>query len=149
MWHYKNDLEPVVGHPDCPELADEYGIAGASCYTVFVEINEDGTYGCRYERCFPFQFSSLDDAIRHLRDYHFGHQPFVCDPCSRKSWYVPTILFYPLTIPFLLLYPGCQCTHDVLAAINDSLLRMTWSAISDVVRNWKPCYVRSSVQNVF
>ena len=103
-WLEKNDVEPVVGHPDCPGLADDYGIPGASCYTVFVEFNEDRIYGCRHESCSAFRARSLDDAIRHQRYYHFYHRPFVCVPSNGKQWYVLAILCYPLAILFLLLY---------------------------------------------
>ena len=121
-WLDKNDLEPVVGHPDCPGLADEHGIPGTSCYTVFVKFNEGGTYGCRYESCSAFRAHSLDNAIRHQRYYHFYHRPFVCIPSNGKSWYVKAILCYPLAILFLLLYLACKFTHNFLAAINDSPL---------------------------
>ena len=77
-WLCDNLLEPVIGHPTCPQKAAKYGICGASCYTVFVEDNEDGTYGCCYERCHPFQFSSLEGAITHQRYHHFDHRPYEC-----------------------------------------------------------------------
>ena len=84
-WHRNHDLEPVVGHYTCHELAEKYGTRGQSCYTVFVAAKENGTYGCRYERCRGFFTCSLDDAIRHQR-YHFDHRPFVCIPPSGRPW---------------------------------------------------------------
>ena len=77
-WLRDHLLEPVIGHPKCPQEAEQYGIGGASCYTVFVEDNEDGTYGCRHERCHPFQFDSLERAITHQRYHHFDHRPYEC-----------------------------------------------------------------------
>ena len=77
-WLRDHLLEPVIGHPKCPQKAEKYGICGASCYTAFVEDNEDGTYGCRSERCHPFQFDSLEEAITHQRYHHFDHRPYEC-----------------------------------------------------------------------
>jgi len=85
-WLANHDLEPVVGAPACPRLAERYGIRGKSCFTVFVEDKQNGTYGCRYERCHPFLTYSLDDAVRHQRSHHFDHRPFVCIPASGRPW---------------------------------------------------------------
>lgn len=132
-WFDKNHVEPVVGHPDCPGLADDYGIPGASCYTVFVEVNEDRIYGCRYESCSAFRARSLEDAIRHQRYYHFYHRPFVCIPSNGGLWYVPAILCYPSGHSLQLLYLHAKFTHDFLAVINDSPLLLTYRIIRHVV----------------
>jgi hypothetical protein len=85
-WHVNHALEPVVGHPACPKLAEKYGIRGKSCYTALVEDKHDGTHGCRYERCHAFLTYSLDDAIRHQRYHHFDHRPFMCIPPNGRPW---------------------------------------------------------------
>ena len=69
--------EPDIGDPDCPVLAEQYGERGRSCYVAFVYKREDGTYGCRQERCYQDgsdrgpSFRSPADAIRHQRKQHF------------------------------------------------------------------------------
>ena len=86
-WLRNNLLEPVVGNPSCPREVEKYGIRGASCYTTFVEDNENGTYGCLHERCHPFQFPSLELAIRHQRCHHFNHRPYECtNPLNGGTW---------------------------------------------------------------
>lgn len=85
-WLIDNELEPEIGQPNCPSLAEKYGILGTSCYTAFVRDEGDGGYGCRYARCHAFLTSSLDDAVRHQRCHHFEHAPFVCVPPSGQSW---------------------------------------------------------------
>lgn len=77
-WLRGNTLEPVIGGPSCSQEVEEYGIGGASCYTALVKDNEDATYGCHYERCYPFRFPSLEEAIRHQRYHHFDHRPYEC-----------------------------------------------------------------------
>ena len=64
-WLRDQLLEPVIGHPKCPLKADKYGIGGASCYAVFVENNEDGTYGRRTCNRQRIAFDSLKGAINH------------------------------------------------------------------------------------
>jgi len=85
-WLLDHLLEPVIGDPSCHHLAEEYGICGASCYTVFVQDNEDETYGCRHERCHAFQVHSLEGAITHQRYYHFDHRPFECVIPNGGQW---------------------------------------------------------------
>lgn len=69
--------EPIIGDPDSPVLAEQYGERGRSCYVVFVYKKEDGTYGCRHERCFQDgddrgpSFRSPTYAIQHQRKQHF------------------------------------------------------------------------------
>ena len=58
------------------------GIRGKSCFAAFMEDKQDGTYGCRYERCNRFLASSLNDAARHQQCHHFDHRPFMCIPAS-------------------------------------------------------------------
>ena len=96
-WLLDDQLEPVIGHPICPQEAEKYGIRGASCYTAFVEQDGDGkTYGCRHENCHvhAIQFPSLDLAVRHQRYHHFDHRPFECIPLNGAQWYaiLPFIL---------------------------------------------------------
>ena len=125
-WLATQDHEPVVGDFTCPTSAEKYGIRGKSCYTVFVEDKDNGTYGCRYERCRAFFTRSLDDAVRHQRNYHFDHRPFLCTPPSGQSWYVLTTLGY--------LFSLCtRYTHGSFAAINVSIVRLTWRNISNTV----------------
>ena len=69
--------EPIIGSPDSPVLAEDYGERGRSCYVVFVYRKGDGTYGCRHEKCFRDgddrgpSFRSPAEAIRHQRKQHF------------------------------------------------------------------------------
>jgi hypothetical protein len=86
VWLLDDLIEPVIGHPSCPALAEKYGIRGASCYTVFVQVNDDDTYGCHNERCRALRAHSLEEAIRHQRYYHFDHRPFECIPPSGAHW---------------------------------------------------------------
>jgi len=93
-----------------------YGIRGKSCYTVFVEDKQDGTYGCRYERCRDFLTYSLDDAIRHQRSHHFDHRPFVSIPrisgdCGKCKRFSPLSFLSPIRIQ------DAMFTHTFLAAI--------------------------------
>lgn len=66
---------PIIGSPDCPILAENYGDRGRSCYVVFVYQNADKRYGCRHERCFQGEggpsFRSIEEAIRHQHRNHF------------------------------------------------------------------------------
>ena len=84
-WLKNHDHEPLIGDPDCPALAQEYGISRVSCYSVFLEeIN--ATYLCRFERCRDFAPCSLEDALRHQRFNHFDHRPFLCAPVNGRQW---------------------------------------------------------------
>ena len=86
IWLAENEHEPRVGDVDCPLLAEKYGINRKSCYTAFVEDKQDGRYGCRFETCYTFHVYSLDDAVRHQRDHHFNHRPFMCVPANGRLW---------------------------------------------------------------
>lgn len=84
-WLKSHDHEPLIGDPDCPALAQEYGISRLSCYSVFLEkIN--ATYLCRFEACRGFSPCSLEDALRHQRYHHFDHRPFLCAPVNGRQW---------------------------------------------------------------
>jgi hypothetical protein len=78
FWLLNDLIEPVIGDAGCHPLAAKYGITRESCYTAFVQDNEDRTYGCRFQQCHNFRVRSLEDVIRHQRYYHFGHRPFEC-----------------------------------------------------------------------
>lgn len=54
VWLHNNHIESLIGDLSCHHLAKKYGIWRVSCPTVFVQDNEDNTYGCRYERCYAF-----------------------------------------------------------------------------------------------
>lgn len=86
-WLRGNHHEPLVGDPDCPYLAQAYGLSRRSCLSVFVDTHTAG-YKCRFERCFAFTFKNLDEALKHLRQHHFGNRPFVCLPENGTTWYV-------------------------------------------------------------
>ena len=86
VWLLNQHIEPLIGDRSCHYLAEKYGIHRASCYTVFVQDNEDDTYGCRHERCRGFQVHSLEDAITHQRYHHFDHRPFECIPPNGSQW---------------------------------------------------------------
>ena len=85
-WLKNHDHEPLIGDPNCPSLAQEYGIARASCYSVFLKKTSEDTYLCRFERCQGFSACSLEHALRHQRYCHFDHRPFLCAPASGKQW---------------------------------------------------------------
>ena len=87
QWLNQNEHEPCVGDPLCFELAEGQGIRGMSLYTAFVKERSDGAYGCHFAPCFAYHTSSLDDAIRHQREHHFNHKPFLCVPASGNMWY--------------------------------------------------------------
>ena len=85
-WLGNNTREPECGHPDCPDVADEYGIRGMSIYTAFVDHKSDGTYGCWYDTCSLYSTESLEGAVKHQRQDHFHHRPFLCDPKNDANW---------------------------------------------------------------
>jgi hypothetical protein len=91
-WLRANVHEPRVGDPDTPELAEAYGVRGRSCFIVFVDDWEDGTYRCCHESCFRpverggYSTRSLEDALRHQRYHHFYHRPFECVPVDGSHW---------------------------------------------------------------
>jgi len=85
-WLRNHRVEPLVGDLSCHYLAEKYGIGRASCYTVFVQVNEDDTYGCRHETCHAFRTPSLEGAVRHQRHDHFDHRPFECIPANGTQW---------------------------------------------------------------
>jgi len=95
LWLAQNVLEPRLGDHNCPKLADSRGIRGMSLYTAFVRSRSDRTYGCHFEPCSSYYTPSLEESIRHQRDYHFNHQPFVCLPASGKPWYA--LLLFSVT----------------------------------------------------
>jgi len=68
-WHAANALEPTFGDPDCPYLADRYGIRGMSYYTVFA-TKPNGTLGCWREECSSYSAWRLEDAVKHQRTNH-------------------------------------------------------------------------------
>ena len=61
--HSNYDLELVVRHYTCHELAEKYGIRGQSCYTVFVVAKKDGTYGNKKPCCVYLAVSYLHALI--------------------------------------------------------------------------------------
>lgn len=72
---WRPGAEPIIGSPDCPELAGQYGDRGRSCYMVFVYEKADGTYGCRHPLCFRDgeapSFKSPEEAVNHQHRHHF------------------------------------------------------------------------------
>lgn len=87
-WLIYDVHEPLIGDQDCPHLAQAYGLRGRSCLSAFLDAQDDGSVKCRFERCFAFAFSTVDKGLKHLRDHHFGHRPFVCLPENGATWYV-------------------------------------------------------------
>jgi hypothetical protein len=84
--HAANALEPPCGSPDCPYLADCYGIRGMSWYTAFTIAKPDGTFGCWRAECSAYSARKLDDAVKHQRAQHFNHKPFLCVPTNGTVW---------------------------------------------------------------
>jgi len=60
-WLKDNDPEPLICDQDCPHLAQAYGLPRRSCLTVFLDVHNDRSVQCRFERCFPFTFSTVDN----------------------------------------------------------------------------------------
>ena len=91
-WLHGNILEPRIGDPDTPKLAEAYGARGRSCFIVFVHEWGNGAYRCFHESCFRpieqggYSARSLEDAIRHQRYHHFYHSPFRCVPINGDQW---------------------------------------------------------------
>jgi len=77
-WLKLNVYEPLVGSPDSSPLVDKYGVRGLSCYSSLVEGRDDGTFGCRQERCMHFSAKTMEGAIKHQRA-HYDHRPYKCD----------------------------------------------------------------------
>jgi hypothetical protein len=100
-WLEANELEPCIGDPSCPEIAEEHGTRGKSLYTAFIDSKDDGSYGCKFERCFAYSTRSLDEAIRHMRYHHFNHSPYACVPPVGIEWYVS---YCPLPPPLSCLW---------------------------------------------
>jgi len=94
-WFCFNIVEPRIGDPDCPALADEQGLRGQSCYIVFVINRGPRNFGCIEEGCMAFSIKTVEAALRHQRAYHFGHNPFVCFPNSGELWCVSLSLSTP------------------------------------------------------
>ena len=85
-WLRSDAFEPLIGGQDCPHLAQTYGLPRRSCLTAFLDAQDDGDVKCRFERCFAFTFSNVDNALKHLREHHFGNRPFVCLPTNGPTW---------------------------------------------------------------
>jgi len=86
LWFRTDAPEPLIGDQDCPHLAQTYGLPRRSCLTVFLELHDDGSVKCRFERCLAFTFSTVDNGLKHLREHHFGNRPFVCLPENGRTW---------------------------------------------------------------
>ena len=91
LWYATNALEPPCGNPDCPHLADRYGIRGMSCYTAFVGAKPNGDFGCWREECSTYSTRRLEDAVKHQRKNHFNHKPFLCVPANGTTWWVSSL----------------------------------------------------------
>ena len=85
-WLINDAPEPLIGNQDCPHLAQTYGSRGRSCLSAFLEVQDDGSAKCRFQRCFAFTFSNIENGLKHLRDHHFGNRPFVCLPENGRTW---------------------------------------------------------------
>ena len=86
LWFRSDAPEPLIGDQDCPHLAQTYGLLRRSCLTVFLDVQNDNNVKCRFERCFAFTFSTVDNALKHLREHHFGNRPFVCLSTNGVTW---------------------------------------------------------------
>jgi hypothetical protein len=86
LWLKDDAPEPLIGDQDCPHLAQTYGLIRRSCLTVFLEVHNNGSVKCRFERCFAFTFSTVDNGLKHLREHHFGNRPFACLPETGRTW---------------------------------------------------------------
>ena len=83
-WYAANAHEPPCGSPDCPYLADRYGVRGMSCYMAFVIAQPGRTFGCW--QCPAYSTRKPEDAIKHQRSNHFNHKPFLCAPANGTVW---------------------------------------------------------------
>jgi hypothetical protein len=86
LWLRSDASEPLIGNQDCPHLAQTYGLLRRSCLTVFLDAQNERNVTCRFERCFAFTFSTVDNALKHLREHHFGNRPFVCLSTDGVAW---------------------------------------------------------------
>ena len=86
-WLNQNEHEPCVGDVHCTPLAESRGTRGMSLYTAFVRNRSDGAYGCHFAPCFAYHTPSEAEAIRHQREHHFNHKPFIRVPVSGNHWY--------------------------------------------------------------
>jgi hypothetical protein len=86
LWVHSNQREPLVGDQSCNHLAQKYGLSRRSCLTVFIDARDDTACKCRFERCFPLTFNNIDGALKHLRQHHFDHRPFICLPTNGTTW---------------------------------------------------------------
>lgn len=77
-WCKYQKMEPRIGDPDCPEEAEQYGMARQSFLTVFIRVLEVRRFGCRFEECRGFSSRDLEGALKHMRQHHFDHRPFHC-----------------------------------------------------------------------
>ena len=77
-WVEANVAEPLVGSQDSSRLVDKYGVRGLSCYSALVERRDDGSFGCRQERCMHFSVRTMEGAITHQRAHHYDHRPYTC-----------------------------------------------------------------------
>lgn len=85
-WLNANAKEPLVGSQDSSRLVDQYGVRGLSCYSALVERRDDGTFGCRQERCMHFSVRTMEGAITHQRTNHYDHRPYKCSDVTGLRW---------------------------------------------------------------
>ena len=86
IWFKQDQPEPLIGDQNCPYLAQTYGLPRRSCLTAFLDAENDDMIQCRFERCFAFTFSTIDNALKHLREHHFGNRPFACSSANGTTW---------------------------------------------------------------
>ena len=86
LWLDANAKEPVVGSQDSSRLVDQYGVRGLSCYSALVERRDDGSFGCRQERCMHFSARTMEGAITHQRANHYDHRPYKCSDVTGLRW---------------------------------------------------------------
>src|SRR5258706_11420151 len=77
-WCKYHKLEPRIGDPECPQEAEQHGMARQSSLTVFICILGVRRFGCRFEACRGFSSGTLEGALKHIRQHHFDHRPFHC-----------------------------------------------------------------------
>ena len=85
-WLKVNAYEALVGSQDSSPLVDKYGVRGLSCYSSLVEKRDDGTFGCRRERCVHFCARTMEGAITHQRSHHYNHTPYKCSDVTGLPW---------------------------------------------------------------
>jgi len=136
-WLANHDLEPVVGAPACPKLAEKYGIRGKSYFTVFVEDKRKMGHMDAATKDVILSSLILSTTPPGTSDPIISVIATLCvsPPVGDrgKSKRIPLLSSCP-SLPSFCIWDA-SFTHIFLAAINDTMLRLTCRTTSNAARD--------------